>query len=62
MIERKFGRILYVSSIAALNGGVIGPHYDSSKAALHGLMHHLAGRAAGSGVTVNTIAPASCET
>lgn len=58
MIERGFGRILYVSSVAALNGGVIGPHYAASKAALHGLMHHLAARVAGSGVTVNTIAPA----
>ena len=58
MIERRFGRILYVSSVAALNGGVIGPHYAASKAALHGLMHHLAGRVAGNGITVNTIAPA----
>jgi 3-oxoacyl-[acyl-carrier protein] reductase len=58
MLERGFGRILYVSSIAALNGGVVGPHYAASKAALHGLMHHIAPRVAGSGVTVNTIAPA----
>lgn len=41
--------------------GVIGPHYAASKAALHGLMHHLAPRVAGSGVTVNTIAPALIE-
>jgi 3-oxoacyl-[acyl-carrier protein] reductase len=58
MLERGFGRILYVSSIAALNGGVVGPHYAASKAALHGLMHHIAPRVAGRGVTVNTIAPA----
>jgi 3-oxoacyl-[acyl-carrier protein] reductase len=58
MVERGFGRILFVSSVAALNGGVVGPHYAASKAALHGLMHHLAPRVAGSGVTVNTIAPA----
>jgi 3-oxoacyl-[acyl-carrier protein] reductase len=42
MIERGFGRILLFSSIAAFNGGVIGPHYSSSKAALHGLTHYLA--------------------
>jgi 3-oxoacyl-[acyl-carrier protein] reductase len=59
MIERGFGRILYVSSIAALNGGIIGPHYAASKAALHGLMHHMAARVAGSGITINTIAPAA---
>jgi 3-oxoacyl-[acyl-carrier protein] reductase len=58
MVERGFGRVLFVSSIAALTGGIVGPHYAASKAALHGLMHHLAQRVAGSGVTVNTIAPA----
>jgi 3-oxoacyl-[acyl-carrier protein] reductase len=58
MLERGFGRILYVSSIAALNGGVVGPHYAASKAGLHGLMHHIAPRVASRGVTVNTIAPA----
>jgi 3-oxoacyl-[acyl-carrier protein] reductase len=59
MIERGFGRILYVSSIAALNGGIIGSHYAASKAALHGLMHHMAALVAGSGITVNTFAPAA---
>ncbi|MEU2350131.1 SDR family NAD(P)-dependent oxidoreductase [Modestobacter sp. NPDC049651] len=58
MVERGFGRVLFVSSVAALNGGVVGPHYAASKAGLHGLMHHLAPRVAGSGVTVNTVAPA----
>ncbi len=42
MVERGFGRILLVSSVAALTGGIVGPHYAASKAALHGLMHHLA--------------------
>jgi 3-oxoacyl-[acyl-carrier protein] reductase len=58
MLERGFGRILYVSSVAALTGGVIGPHYAASKAGLHGLMHHIAARVADRGVTVNAIAPA----
>ncbi|WP_041832351.1 SDR family NAD(P)-dependent oxidoreductase [Actinoplanes sp. N902-109] len=58
MVERGFGRILYVSSVAALTGGVVGPHYAASKAALHGLLHHLAPRVAPAGVTVNAIAPA----
>lgn len=58
MIDRGFGRILYVSSVAALTGGVIGPHYAASKAGLHGLMHFIAARVAGRGITVNTIAPA----
>lgn len=58
MVGRGFGRILYFSSVAAFNGGVVGPHYASSKAALHGLVHHLAPRVADEGVTVNAIAPA----
>jgi 3-oxoacyl-[acyl-carrier protein] reductase len=50
--------VLFISSIAALTGGVIGPHYASSKAALHGLTHFLAARTAADGVTVNALAPA----
>jgi 3-oxoacyl-[acyl-carrier protein] reductase len=61
MRERGFGRILFTSSIAALTGGIVGPHYASSKAGLHGLTHFLASRAAGDGVTVNAIAPALIE-
>jgi 3-oxoacyl-[acyl-carrier protein] reductase len=58
MVGRGFGRVLLISSVAALNGGVVGPHYAASKAGLHGLMHHLAPRVADAGVTVNTLAPA----
>jgi 3-oxoacyl-[acyl-carrier protein] reductase len=58
MIERRFGRILFISSVAALNGGVVGAHYAASKAGLHGLMYHLAPRVAADGVTVNSLAPA----
>jgi 3-oxoacyl-[acyl-carrier protein] reductase len=61
MRERKFGRILFTSSVAALTGGIVGPHYAASKAGLHGLMHFLAARAAADGVTVNAIAPALIE-
>jgi len=58
MRERGFGRILLMSSVAALTGGIVGPHYASSKAGLHGLLHFVAAREAGNGITVNAIAPA----
>jgi 3-oxoacyl-[acyl-carrier protein] reductase len=58
MRERGFGRILFVSSVAAFTGGVVGPHYAASKAGLHGLTHYLAVRLASDGITVNALAPA----
>ncbi len=58
MVERGFGRILFISSVAAFTGGIVGPHYAASKAGLHGLTHFLASRLAVSGVTVNALAPA----
>jgi 3-oxoacyl-[acyl-carrier protein] reductase len=61
MRERGFGRILFVSSVAAFTGGVVGPHYAASKAGLHGITHWLASRLASEGVTVNAIAPALIE-
>ncbi|HEU4977013.1 MAG TPA: SDR family NAD(P)-dependent oxidoreductase [Baekduia sp.] len=61
MRDRGWGRILFVSSVAAFTGGIVGPHYAASKAGLHGLTHHLAARVAAEGVTVNAIAPALIE-
>jgi 3-oxoacyl-[acyl-carrier protein] reductase len=62
MRERGFGRILFISSVAAFRGGVIGPDYAASKAGLHGLAHFLASRVAADGVTVNVLAPGFIET
>jgi 3-oxoacyl-[acyl-carrier protein] reductase len=62
MRERGFGRILFVSSVAAFRGGVIGPDYAASKSGLHGLTHFLASRTAQDGVTVNALAPGFIDT
>ena len=61
MRERGFDRIVFISSVAAFIGGIVGPHYAASKAALHGLTHYFAPRVAPDGVTVNAIAPALIE-
>lgn len=62
MRNRKWGRIVNLSSVAAQVGGVIGPHYASSKAGMLGLTHFYAARLAKEGITVNAIAPALVET
>ena len=62
MIERKWGRIINLSSVAAQVGGVVGPHYAASKAGMHGLTHFYAHRLAKDGIMVNAIAPALIET
>src|SRR5919199_4889318 len=42
MRERGWGRVNLVSSVAAFTGGIVGPHYTASKAALIGLARALA--------------------
>ncbi|KAH7065690.1 3-oxoacyl-reductase [Paraphoma chrysanthemicola] len=61
MEKREWGRVIFVSSVAGITGGIIGPHYASSKSALHGLVHWLANTYAKNGITVNGIAPALIE-
>jgi 3-oxoacyl-[acyl-carrier protein] reductase len=62
MRQRKWGRLIFLSSVAAQTGGVIGPHYAASKAGMVGLMHSYANLLAKEGITSNAIAPALIET
>ena len=62
MRARRWGRIINLSSVAAQVGGVVGPHYAASKAAILGLTRFYASRLAKEGITVNAIAPALIET
>ena len=62
MRQRRWGRIINISSTAAQIGGIVGPHYAASKAGIHGLTHGYASRLAREGITANVIAPALIET
>lgn len=39
MEQQGWGRVIFNSSVAALTGGMVGPHYASSKSAMHGFVH-----------------------
>ncbi|KAI8959462.1 NAD(P)-binding protein [Daldinia sp. FL1419] len=58
MEAREWGRIIFISSIAAQGGGINACHYAASKAGLAGMMKNLAMKHAKSGITVNDVAPA----
>src|SRR3712207_2619271 len=62
MRARRWGRVVNISSGAARGAGVIGPHYNASKAGLEGLTRGYAARLVRDGVTVNAIAPSLIET
>jgi 3-oxoacyl-[acyl-carrier protein] reductase len=57
MREQRFGRIVFLSSVAAFLGGILSPQYTASKAALIGLTHNLAATLAPHAITVNAITP-----
>jgi 3-oxoacyl-[acyl-carrier protein] reductase len=59
MRERRWGRIINISSYAAKSGGLTaGTAYSVSKSAMIGLTFAVARETAGEGITVNAIAPA----
>ncbi len=62
MRQRKWGRIVNISSGAARGAGSIGPHYNASKAGMEGLMRGYAARLVKDGITVNAVAPSLIET
>jgi 3-oxoacyl-[acyl-carrier protein] reductase len=62
MREKKWGRIVNISSGAARGAGAIGPHYNASKAGIEGLTRGYAARLVRDGITVNAVAPSLIET
>ena len=63
MIERRDGRIVLISSVAARMGGLLsGPHYVASKGAINAVLKWLARRGAPHNVLVNGVAPGLTQT
>ncbi len=62
MIERKYGRIVNISSVIGRMGNFGQANYTASKAGIIGLTKALAKEFAAKGITVNAIAPGFIET
>ncbi|MBL8427666.1 MAG: acetoacetyl-CoA reductase [Dechloromonas sp.] len=57
MVERKWGRVVNVSSVNGQKGAFGQTNYSAAKAGMHGFTKALALEVAKQGVTVNTISP-----
>ena len=61
MLRTRYGRIINISSVAAVAGNRGQVNYAAAKAALHGATKSLAQEVASRGVTVNVVAPGIIE-
>jgi acetoacetyl-CoA reductase len=62
MLERRWGRIINISSVNGQQGAFGQCNYAAAKAGIHGLTKALALEVARHGVTVNTVAPGYLRT
>lgn len=63
MVQRRFGRIVSMSSVAGKAYlDIVAAHYSTTKAALIGMTRHMAGELGPHGITVNALAPGRIDT
>lgn len=62
MLNRKWGRIINISSISGKSGEAFGAAYSASKFGLIGLTQSMALEVASAGITVNAVCPGWVET
>ena len=57
MVKKKFGRIIFISSVVAHTGNAGQVNYTASKAAISGMVKSLALELSTRNITVNSVAP-----
>ena len=62
MLKARWGRIIYISSVVALNGGPGQVNYAASKAGLIGVARSIARELGTRNITANVVAPGFIET
>lgn len=62
MVEKKWGRIISISSQVAFTGSANHAHYSAAKAGLLGFTYSLAKELGPSGITVNSVLPGRIST
>ena len=62
MLRKRFGRIVFISSVVGLSGGAGQVNYSASKAGMVGMARSIARELGSRNITANVIAPGFVDT